>query len=65
MPRAVCGLCEWAAEEVTRHAAGSLASWHVYEQHPDTWRSLFGDRPPIDPDPRTAAGRQKALAEAS
>jgi hypothetical protein len=44
--------CKWYTIEPNRHYSGCLASWHVYEEHPDVWRGLFGDRPPNDPDPR-------------
>lgn len=50
-------LCDWISEDVyNRDIAGCLATWHVYEKHPDVWRQVIGDRPPVDPDPRTSEG---------
>jgi len=57
--RAYCRVpdCRWVSREFQfRDMAGCAASWHIYEKHPETWRDLFGDRPPNDPDPRTDAG---------
>jgi hypothetical protein len=53
--------CNWETDEPSRHISGCLATWHVYEEHPDAWKSLFGDRPPIDPDVRIP--EQRLLAE--
>jgi hypothetical protein len=39
-----------------------VAVWHVYEDHPDVWRELAGDRPPDAPDVRDPAVRRKMLA---
>lgn len=44
--------CDWMTGEPVRDIAGCLAAWHVYEDHPEVWRELFGSRPPVDPDPR-------------
>lgn len=27
------------------------AVWHVYDDHPEEWRRVVGDRPPRDPRP--------------
>lgn len=52
---AVCRVpgCGWETSEPIRDIAGCLATWHVYEQHPDVWKDVAGDRPPRDPDPRS------------
>lgn len=48
-----CSLCPWFSEPwPTRDLAGCRGTWHVYEDHRSTWRALFGDAPPTDPDPR-------------
>lgn len=53
MSRSNCNLCYWKSQEwPTRDEAGCEASWHVYEEHPQAWRMLFGDEPPRDRDPR-------------
>jgi len=53
MPRSHCQVCPWESRDwLTRDQAGCEATWHVYEEHPDQWRALFGDAPPRDPDPR-------------
>jgi hypothetical protein len=49
--------CGWETGEPNRDIAGCLAAWHVYEDHPDVWLRVIGDRPPADPDPRTPEGR--------
>ena len=54
---ASCNFCDWETGEPQRHVAGCMATWHVYEQHPDIWRQVAGDRPPADPDPRNQAER--------
>jgi hypothetical protein len=61
---AICyqGGCGWQTGEPVRVIAECLATWHVYEKHPAVWRSVIGDRPPADPDPRTPEGRA-VLAE--
>jgi hypothetical protein len=48
--------CQWATEAPIKDVVGCAAAWHVYEEHPEVWRSVFGDRPPQDPDPRTNEG---------
>ncbi len=49
----MCQLCPWQSREwPTRDQAGCEATWHVYEDHPEVWRSMFGDNPPRDPHPR-------------
>jgi hypothetical protein len=53
--------CGWRTEEPVRTIAGCLATWHVYEAHPDVWKNVAGNRPPLDPDPRDPAVHQ-ALA---
>lgn len=55
--------CDWDTDEPIHHVAGCLASWHVYETHPDVWREKVGDRPPVDPDPRTPEGLAIAMIE--
>jgi hypothetical protein len=54
---ACCNFCDWETGEPERSVAGCLATWHVYEKHPDIWRQVAGDRPPLDPDPRIPAVR--------
>ena len=49
--------CDWRTAEPDRLISGCLATWHVYEEHPDVWRRVIGDRPPLDPDPRIPAVR--------
>lgn len=55
--------CKWATEIPSRHIAGCLATWHVYEEHREQWIRTFGDRPPTDPDPRTEEGLRLAISE--
>lgn len=66
---ACCNLpgCGWVTGESVREIALHLAAWHVYEQHPGTWREVIGDRPPLDPDPRRPEVRMvlEALAGGS
>jgi hypothetical protein len=50
--------CPWKTGETIRDIAGYMATWHVYEKHPDLWRDAAGDRPPLDPDPRIPEVRQ-------
>lgn len=53
--RTHCSECGWAsAAYPTRDLAGSRGTWHVFEEHLETYQQLFGDRPPADPDPRLA-----------
>ncbi len=54
--------CDWRANGMSRDFVGCAATWHLFESHPVTWASLFGDRPPHDPDPRTGAGLAAILA---
>ena len=54
-----CGHCEWQTMEPEYRVSGCLATWHVYENHPDVWRRIMGDRPPRDPDPRDPAVRMR------
>jgi hypothetical protein len=49
--------CKWQTGEPEEFVSQCLASWHVYEDHPDIWLALIGDRPPQDPDPRIPAVR--------
>lgn len=54
--QASCSLCPWVSRFWPSYdEAGCNATWHVFENHPDHWRALFGDRPPTDPDPRKAS----------
>jgi hypothetical protein len=53
--------CRWDTQFLNPHIAGCLATWHVYEEHPDVWREVCGDRPPNDPDPRTKRGMAMAI----
>jgi hypothetical protein len=58
MPKHGCNVadCKWTSGEQPNHAiSGCLASWHVYEEHPEIWKRVIGDRPPNDPDPRDPA----------
>jgi len=49
-----CEICRWTSRDwPTRHQAGCEVTWHVYEEHRDVWRNMFGDGKPRDPDPRT------------
>lgn len=41
-----------SGKQPTRDIAGCLATWHVYEAHPEEWKRIAGDRHPVDPDPR-------------
>lgn len=54
-----CNHCPWRTADPDRFVSGCLASWHVYEAHPDIWRAVFGDRPPLDPDPRDPVARMR------
>ncbi len=48
-----CNMCGWqSGPQPSRDIAGYLSTWHVYEQHPEVWRVIAGDRMPADPDPR-------------
>lgn len=49
--------CTWRTSEPVKRIAEAAATWHVYREHPGTWRQVVGDRPPRDPDPGTAEGR--------
>lgn len=43
-----CNLCGWMSRSTpSRTDAQEAAVWHVYEEHPEEWQSLFGDRPPL------------------
>lgn len=53
--------CVWMSAETREDIAGCLATWHVYENHPDVWRSVIGDRPPVDPDPRDQQQRMAMI----
>lgn len=50
--------CKWITPELNKEIAGCLATWHVYENHKDVWFNLFGERPPLDPDPRIPGVRK-------
>ncbi len=56
--------CAWTVLEAAENIAQAAAVWHVYEDHPDIWAALAGDRPPRGPDPRNPAVRSRMLAEA-
>lgn len=51
-----CLVCDNAERSPfpTRTQAQDAAVWHVYEHHPEEWRRVIGDRPPLNPDPRKA-----------
>ena len=52
-----CTQCPWRTDEPVARIAEVRSVWHVYREHPDTWRKVIGsDRPPQDPDPDTADG---------
>jgi hypothetical protein len=51
--------CGWQTAEPEQAVAEALSVWHVYEEHPEVWRRLAGDRPPLDPDPRDLAVRMQ------
>jgi hypothetical protein len=55
----VCKYCDWQTLEPEPAVSGGLATWHVYEQHPEAWRRIVGDRPPRDPDPRIPSVRMQ------
>lgn len=57
--RASCQLlgCEWTQEWSTRDAAGCAGTWHVYQDHYETWVGLFGATEPRDPRPEEAGER--------
>ena len=61
--RVGCNECGWETSEPTRDIAGCLASWHIFETHPDVWARLFGPEPPRDPDPRDSLIRAVLLAQ--
>jgi len=52
-----CKICPerqvWSNAPSTVHAA----TWHVYTEHPQAWKDVVGDRPPLDPLPETAGHR--------
>lgn len=54
--------CGWTNDHPLEAVSGSMATWHVYEKHHDVWRNIFGNRPPVDPDPRTDDGMAIAMA---
>lgn len=65
MPRSECKAvpgCGWTAEAPVKDIVGCAATWHVYEEHPEVWQKVAGDRPPVDPDPRTDEGMQVIVA---
>jgi hypothetical protein len=49
--------CKWRTAEPEEFVSQCLATWHVFEDHPDIWLAVIGDRPPRDPDPRDPATR--------
>jgi hypothetical protein len=49
--------CGWETAEPEELIAKCRTTWHVYEDRPDIWLALIGDRPPRDPDPRIPAVR--------
>lgn len=53
--------CNWITEIYEEDITGCLATWHVFEEHPEVWKEIIGDRPPIDPDPRTEAGMAEII----
>jgi hypothetical protein len=62
--RCKIGNCDWAADaDLPLHISGCFAAWHIYEDHPDVWRRVIGNRPPIDPDPRTEDGLALAIVQ--
>jgi hypothetical protein len=50
--------CSWTTGEPKKYISGCLATWHVYEEHPDVWYKQFGNRPPNDPDVRDPLTRK-------
>ncbi|HEV2175235.1 MAG TPA: hypothetical protein VGR71_16800 [Nitrospira sp.] len=64
MPKVTCQVteCSWTAEDPIQDLAGCLATWHIFEEHPDVWTEIFGSGRPLDPDPRTESGRAEILA---
>ena len=42
-----CTQCPWRTDEPVARIAEVRSVWHVYREHPDTWRKVIGsDRPP-------------------
>ena len=33
----ICNLCDWSERWSNRDAAGSAATWHVFDKHPEAW----------------------------
>jgi hypothetical protein len=58
-PRCAQPGCGWQTLNPEQPVSEGLAVWHVYEDHPDVWRQIAGDRPPRDPDPRDPAVRAR------
>jgi hypothetical protein len=54
--RCMLGSCGWASPDEPDQFSGCRATWHIFEDHPDVWLRTFGDRKPVDPDPRTDEG---------
>ena len=55
--------CNWkSGKQPNREISGCLATWHVYEEHNKQWTEVFGDRPPVDPDPRDPLTREAMIA---
>jgi len=53
-----CRICAQVLRDETPDLASAALAWHLYENHREGWIKLAGaDRPPHDPDPRTARGR--------
>jgi hypothetical protein len=54
MIRATCQIpsCDWVSQWwlFDTHAKDE-ATWHAYDNHPDEWKTVIGDRPPQNPRP--------------
>lgn len=56
--RVNCILCMWEQVWSTLEAAQAAVSWHVFNEHRETWTSIIGPRLPQDKKPETL-GEQK------
>lgn len=57
-PKGTCTVCGAVERWNTRDATGCAMTWHVYTQHRDVWRTVFGDTPPRDPRPEQIGVRR-------
>jgi hypothetical protein len=58
--------CKWQDYNRLALVSKCLATWHVYEEHPEIWEKVVkSNRPPRDPDPRTEEGLAEIIAYAA